>query len=462
MDVGIIPSELDIPLLYLSLSPQLNHLDPNASSPLTVHQGSVKAERLSPASLSHRLTLPIPDYTSHIRLNRVSPLVTPLDIVVGVTTFFARAQQSIDVADHAVARFGVDVHFFMDEKDEKDVMYARYLRRPSYIRLHHAGTGDGASRWFHMVAELYRKRPDARFYLIADDDTQFFLGPLLRLLSTFDSNEPWYLGQFSELQFPNERHGGAVDIAFGGGGVVLSQAAIRRVVPILKKCEVTYKSIFGGDERLALCLAEKDVKLTRLPEFHQFDARGDLVGLFEKMHGMAAIHRPHKVQLWPFETGELQYLRLAKLERAADKLYLKRIAWNLTINGFTNPLVLTNAYTITMYMPNVLHPDEPVDLEKVEETFGYHILSDSGKAYAMDTQIPPPSFRMYWDAVIYARGPKPADVHVLANVYRSDRFRGVAVVYCKGNVFKPGLGVKVTVSKKVDEYVADGVMSLCA
>ncbi|KAJ3195024.1 hypothetical protein HK101_001286 [Irineochytrium annulatum] len=424
IDIGFYPTEVNIPLIFLPMRKTPIEIKyPNHTG--TLLGGEATALPLSMGDETFRIPVDIPNFSLSDDYENLN--LSAGDVSIGVTTYSARAQQSIDMTQFTLANQGVDVHFFLDDKDERELAYSKYIRRPDNMKIYTSGHGSGATRWFHMVGQLHRLNPNAKFYLISDDDTQFFLTSLLRVLSRFDPDVPVYIGHHSELSHPTEKHGMEVRMAFGGGGAVISRAAMDRMVPILSGCEERYKSVFGGDERLARCLADVGVLLTEVSAFHQFDARGNLVGLYEHVYDIAAMHRPFSVFLWPFEQGEVQWARLAKLQKNADYHYLRRMVWNTTIKGGTHPVVLTNGYTVTFYTPTLFSSN--FDYDTAEETFSFYALSDSGSAYSMKTQNARPSHRYFWDAVIYEShngGPRRS----VANVYKADRFGGIVVVYC--------------------------------
>ncbi|KAJ3196748.1 hypothetical protein HK101_007870 [Irineochytrium annulatum] len=330
-DVGQLPSEFIMPVVFASIAPTDKIAD-NLTTPEIVKCGSATFERIDYSPVAYRIELPAPTYDSlsHVRLN---PNITPSDIAIGVTTFSARAQLTIDMVEYSLARLGVETHVFFDEGSEFERLYANYVRRPEAVNIHISGTGSGATRWFHVVSQLYALKPDAKFYLIADDDTMFFLYNLLRTLTPFNPDDPLYLGYYTELASNDEDHGSLVNMAFGGGGVVLSRKAMEIIAPHMNTCEHRYKDIFGGDERLALCLLEHGIHLSPNSHFHQLDLQGFHAGYFEHLWDMVGIHRPHSAHLWPWGQGDEQWQRLAKQHQMADQLYLRRLHWNTTLDG---------------------------------------------------------------------------------------------------------------------------------
>ncbi|XP_023570825.1 beta-1,3-glucosyltransferase [Octodon degus] len=98
--------------------------------------------------------------------------------------------------------------------------------------------------------------------VIVDDDTLISISRLQHLLSCYDSSEPVFLG---------ERYGyglgtGGYSYVTGGGGMVFSREAIRRL--LASKCQC-YSNDAPDDMVLGMCFSGLGIPATHSPLFHQ-------------------------------------------------------------------------------------------------------------------------------------------------------------------------------------------------
>lgn len=142
-------------------------------------------------------------------------------------------------------------------------------------------------RWVTMLGHLWAAvpaavRPNIDWFVMGDDDSYFFAENLLATLGKYDPSLPWYLGRESEDLTIAEQ---LTRMGMGGGGVALSRPLVQALVEhashphSLASCLVRYAPDFGGDKKLALCVADAGGMFTREPGFHQLDVRGDYSGL---------------------------------------------------------------------------------------------------------------------------------------------------------------------------------------
>ncbi|KAL1546323.1 hypothetical protein AAHA92_22934 [Salvia divinorum] len=124
-----------------------------------------------------------------------------------------------------------------------------------------AGEGEGEARWFVM----------------GDDDSVFFTENLVELLNRYDHREMYYIGGSSESVEQNVVHSYAM--AYGGGGFAVSYPLAAELVRILDGCIDRYAAFYGSDMKVAACVNEIGVPLTKELGFHQMDIRGSPFGL---------------------------------------------------------------------------------------------------------------------------------------------------------------------------------------
>uniref|UniRef100_A0A7N5JPI6 Beta 3-glucosyltransferase n=1 Tax=Ailuropoda melanoleuca TaxID=9646 RepID=A0A7N5JPI6_AILME len=98
--------------------------------------------------------------------------------------------------------------------------------------------------------------------VIVDDDTLISISRLQHLLSCYDSSEPVFLG---------ERYGyglgtGGYSYITGGGGMVFSREAIRRLLASKCRC---YSNDAPDDMVLGMCFSGLGIPVTHSPLFHQ-------------------------------------------------------------------------------------------------------------------------------------------------------------------------------------------------
>ncbi|KAJ3021813.1 hypothetical protein HKX48_007696 [Thoreauomyces humboldtii] len=142
-----------------------------------------------------------------------------------------------------------------------------------------AGTGDavapdeGSQGWkadghknLPGFRELYRRFPDAEWYLMIDDDTYVFLDNLSDRLSMYDPDGKHYFG--AKTQFVGcdgvRQWGAGPYFAHGGSGIVLSRGAAREMMDGMdgkNGCIEKYKTCWAGDIRTSLCLRDQGILL---------------------------------------------------------------------------------------------------------------------------------------------------------------------------------------------------------
>ncbi|XP_020146038.2 beta-1,3-glucosyltransferase isoform X2 [Microcebus murinus] len=109
---------------------------------------------------------------------------------------------------------------------------------------------------------LNRSHDKIAWLVIVDDDTLISVSRLRRLLSCYDAREPVFLG---------ERYGyglgtGGYSYVTGGGGMVFSRDAVRRLLASCCRC---YSNDAPDDMVLGMCFSGLGVPVTHSPLFHQ-------------------------------------------------------------------------------------------------------------------------------------------------------------------------------------------------
>ncbi|KAK9807685.1 hypothetical protein WJX72_006106 [[Myrmecia] bisecta] len=122
---------------------------------------------------------------------------------------------------------------------------------------------------YSQVMDVFREFPTVQWYVLGDDDTLFLPPNLNGLLAPKDPAQDWYIGQTSEIPGQVRRHGA---LAFGGGGIVLSQKTMFRLQDKFLDFVLRNRHMYGGDERIGRCLIDDlGVKLSFHQGFHQLD-----------------------------------------------------------------------------------------------------------------------------------------------------------------------------------------------
>ncbi|KAI9189790.1 hypothetical protein H9P43_001223 [Blastocladiella emersonii ATCC 22665] len=111
------------------------------------------------------------------------------------------------------------------------------------------------------VREMYHRYPDAKWYIMIDDDTYVFMENLHRVLSALDPSEPHYVGAPNHFRDCDgiTKLGDGPMFAHGGSGIAISREAARRMSAIADECIVRYDDCWAGDVRLGLCLRDAGI-----------------------------------------------------------------------------------------------------------------------------------------------------------------------------------------------------------
>ncbi|GAA5935472.1 uncharacterized protein JCM15063_001047 [Sporobolomyces koalae] len=159
------------------------------------------------------------------------------------------------------------------------------------------------TRYFALAEELYREalRRESQggdrveWFVFADDDTFFpDFDSLVRLLSSYDSNDDQLIGTLSESTKQVAQWG---HIAYGGAGIYVSRATIEKMNSndAWATCLTKFGSAFGGDAMISHCaslVVNKDIKDVLIVDdtLHQLDIRGDGTGFFQSGFLITSLH----------------------------------------------------------------------------------------------------------------------------------------------------------------------------
>ncbi|GKC04474.1 hypothetical protein Tco_0996084 [Tanacetum coccineum] len=153
----------------------------------------------------------------------------------------------------------------VSENTTKLEVYSRHIN-PDVIRI------------VRTILETFREGDkDARWYIMGDDDTIFFLDNLVELLGRYDHTKYFYIGGISECIKSNFDF--SFEMAFGGAGFALSYPLVEALVANLDQCIGVYPFYFVSDQILSACIADLGVPLTPEKGFHQIDLVDDISGL---------------------------------------------------------------------------------------------------------------------------------------------------------------------------------------
>ncbi|XP_068643736.1 uncharacterized protein [Aristolochia californica] len=204
-----------------------------------------------------------------------------------------------------------------------------------------------------------------RWYVLGDDDTVFFTENLVSVLGKYDHEEMYYIGGISESVEQDVMH--SYGMAFGGGGFAVSHVLAKELSTLLDGCLERYGYFYGSDQRVAACLAELGVPLTRELGFHQLDIRGDAYGILAAHPVAPLVSLHHLDYLKPLVPGKTQHDSLQSIVRAAslDQGRAMQQSFGYGDSNRKWSVSVSWGYTVQIY-PWVLPPHEIV---KAFQTF---------------------------------------------------------------------------------------------
>ncbi|GKB78949.1 uncharacterized protein Tco_0945844, partial [Tanacetum coccineum] len=167
-----------------------------------------------------------------------------------------------------------------------------------------------------VIEEIFKgENEGVRWYVMADDDTVFFLENLVEVLRKYDHNGYYYIGMNSESIISNSLF--SFGMGFGGAGFALSYPLAELLAKNLDVCLTRYKDLHGSDHILQSCVADLGVSLTQEKGFHQIDLHGDALGLLSAHAQTHVVSLHHLDAVQPLFPGMERPQSLNHLMKAA-------------------------------------------------------------------------------------------------------------------------------------------------
>lgn len=125
------------------------------------------------------------------------------------------------------------------------------------------------ARIFRSVLDSFRHgdNKDVRWFVMADDDTVYFVDNLVQVLAKYDHKKPHYVGMYSECVISNFLF--SFDMAYGGAGYALSYSLVEELAPLMDDCLERYPFSHTSDFLSFSCLSDLGVGLTVEKGIHQ-------------------------------------------------------------------------------------------------------------------------------------------------------------------------------------------------
>ncbi|KAI3812185.1 hypothetical protein L1987_16892 [Smallanthus sonchifolius] len=201
---------------------------------------------------------------------------------------------------------------------------------------------------------------NVRWFVFGDDDTVFFSENLVKTLSKYDHDLPYFIGSNSESFVQNRFF--SFSMAFGGAGFAISYPLAKTLAKVLDSCLERYPHLYGSDGRISSCLAELGVGITREFGFHQMDMSGDPFGVLAA-HPMAPLvtlhHTDYLDPIFPsmtnrdamrhlYKAAELDPHRILQQTVCYDRWFswTISISWGYSVEVFGNHILLPDVLRV--------------------------------------------------------------------------------------------------------------------
>ncbi|GMI97425.1 hypothetical protein like AT5G12460 [Hibiscus trionum] len=198
------------------------------------------------------------------------------------------------------------------------------------------------ARIFRSVLDSFNlgDNQGVRWFVMADDDTVFFLENLVEVLAKYDHTKHYYIGMHSESVISNFLF--AFDMAYGGAGYALSYSLVEQLAPLMNDCLERYPFSHTSDHLTSSCLFDLGISLTIESGVHQIDLLGDISGMISAHPPTPIITLHHFDNIDPIfpnknRTNAVKHLmQAAKVDqsRLAQQTicYNKRTNWSISIS----------------------------------------------------------------------------------------------------------------------------------
>ncbi|MFS7889415.1 hypothetical protein Hanom_Chr00s000004g01606761 [Helianthus anomalus] len=205
---------------------------------------------------------------------------------------------------------------------------------------------------------------NVRWFVFGYDDTLFFPENLVKTLSKYDHDLPYFIGSNSESFVQNRLF--SFSMAFGGAGFAISYPLAKTLAKVLDSCLERYPHLYGSDGRIYSCLAELGVGITREYGFHQMDIAGDPFGILAA-HPMAPLvslhHTDYLDPIFPKMTNRDAIRHLYKAaELDPHRILQQTVCYD---RWFSWTISISWGYAVEVFGTHVLLPD----VLRVPETF---------------------------------------------------------------------------------------------
>ena len=162
-----------------------------------------------------------------------------------------------------------------------------------------------------QIADLYRKFPQSDWFVLGDDDTLFVPEAVDLYLRSLPASKKWYIGAPSESISQRELYGNLVlssgevmkDFAFGGGGIIISQALMVEMAQQMSQCLHNYTGLFGGDQRIAVCAHHAGGTFSHNQGKHQCDLVSTNIASMLEAHPLTPLLSLHHMSNVPLPQG---------------------------------------------------------------------------------------------------------------------------------------------------------------
>ncbi|POS83052.1 hypothetical protein EPUL_005504 [Erysiphe pulchra] len=340
--------QLSYPIKYvsriISVVPSFNSTRPSltyADAPLFPEFSTVDLEKAKKLSTQKCLPPLRVEVTQHDSSN-----VEASNIIFGLQTTMARLKDTVKHLNRWLPNTDARLYAIVIENEgtradnnEMAKLQQEFHDLHMNVTLMHPVRADDnfAQRYFSLVSIMYEARDAKTEWITCIDDDTFFpsLYDLKAMLATYDAKKPFYIGSLSEDWWAVKHYG---FMAFGGAGIFLSLPIAEIIYKNRQSCGHNLRTT-AGDITVMDCIYKfSTTKLTHIPALHQVDIHGDVSGFYESGRDILSLHH------WKEGSAgyKLEMEKMHLVTSICDTCFLQR--WQ-----FSNDLLLTNGFSITVY-----------------------------------------------------------------------------------------------------------------